>query len=148
MRHIILRDQKGVALVIAILMLLVLTLIGISSISTAFFETKISGNERFGSQAFYASKGGVYVGINHLPDITAYSGNIGSDETYRSGISTSPSPQPLIDLGLMQRGGFEKTWEFERYQINATGSSFVGAMREVEVQACYGPFPASTQYNN
>jgi Tfp pilus assembly protein PilX len=148
MRNIILRDQKGVALAIALLMLLVLTLIGISSMSTAWFETKISGNEWFGSQAFYAAKGGVEVGINNLPNITAYSGNIGSDETYRSGISTSSSPQPLIDLGLMQKGGFGATWQFERYQINATGSSFVGATREVEVQVCYGPFPTGTQYNN
>jgi len=148
MKHIILRDQKGVALVIALLMLLILTLIGISSMSTAWFETKISGNEWFGSQAFYAAKGGVEVGINNLPNINAYSGNIGTDETYRSGMSTSSSPQPLIDLGLMQTGGFGATWQFERYQINATGSSFIGATREVEVQVSYGPFPAGTQYNN
>jgi len=48
---------------------------------------------------------------------------------------------------LMQRPGFDKTWEFRRYQINVTGSSF-GAMKEVEAQACYGPFTANTQYNN
>ena len=147
MTPIVSGDQKGVALVIAILMLLVLTLIGVSSISTAYYETKISGNERFGSEAFYASKGGVHVGITHLPDLTPYSGSIGSDETYRSGTSTSSNPQPLIDLGTMQRGGFEETWGFRRYQVNATGSSF-GSVKETEVQVCYGPFTAGTQYNN
>ena len=134
MSHILLRDQKGLVLIIAILMLLVLTVIGISSISTTFFETKIAGNERFGAAAFYAAKGGVDVGIAQLPATTAYSGNIG-DETYRSGTMAASSPQPLIDLGLMARGGFEKSWEFRRYQVNATGSSF-GATDEVEVQTC------------
>jgi len=146
MGPIVLKDQKGVVLIIAILMLLVLTLIGISSISSSFFETKITGNERFGTAAYYAAKGGVDVGINRLPDTTAYSGQIG-DETYRSGNMASSSPQPLTDLGLMARGGFDKSWEFRRYQINATGSSF-GAADEVEVQISYGPFGANTQYNN
>ena len=140
-------DQKGVALVVALIMLLVLTLIGMSSISSTFYESKISGNDRFGAAAFYASKGGVDIGINRLPDISAYSGNIGSDETYRSGKMTPGSPQPLIYLGGAGRPGYDITWEFRRYQVNATGQSF-GAMKEVEVQVSMGPYSAGTQYNN
>jgi len=146
MKRLIWGDQKGVALIIALIMLLVLTLIGISSISSTFFESKISGNDRFGAAAFYASKGGVDVGINRLPDITAYSGNIGSDETYRSGRMTPSTPQPLTGLGLMGRAGYDVTWEFRRFQVNATGQSF-GAMKEIEVQVSYGPFSEGTQYN-
>jgi type IV pilus assembly protein PilX len=67
MERLSLGDQKGVALIIALIMLLVLTLIGMNSISSTFFESKISGNDRFGAAAFYASKGGVDVGINRLP---------------------------------------------------------------------------------
>jgi hypothetical protein len=140
-------DQKGVALIIALIMLLVLTLIGMSSISSTFYESKISGNDRFGAAAFYASKGGVDIGINRLPDISAYSGNIGSDETYRSGKMTPATPQPLVYLGTMGRPGYDVTWEFRRYQINATGQSF-GAMKEIEVQVRMGPYTAGTQYNN
>jgi hypothetical protein len=147
MKGFILRDQKGVALIVALIMLLVLTLIGMSSISSSFFESKISGNDRFGAAAFYAAKGGVDVGINRLPDISAYSGNIGSDETYRSGKMTPATPQPLVYFGAMGRPGYDVTWEFRRYQINATGLSF-GAMKEVEVQVSTGPYAAGTQYNN
>ena len=147
MKRSMLKDQKGVALVVALIMLLVLTLIGMSSISSSYYETKISGNDRFGTAAFYAAKGGVEMGINRLPDMSAYSGNIGSDETYRSGRMTPGSPQPLIYLGAMARSGYDAKWEFRRFQINATGQSF-GATKEIEVQVSLGPYPAGTQYNN
>jgi Tfp pilus assembly protein PilX len=141
------KDQKGVALVVALIMLLVLTLIGMNSISSSYYETKISGNDRFGTAAFYAAKGGVEVGINRLPDTSAYSGNIGTDETYRSGKMTDGNPQSLFYLGAMARPGYDVMWEFRRFQINATGQSF-GAAKEIEVQVSMGPYPAGTQYNN
>ena len=147
MKRSMLKDQKGVALVVALIMLLVLTLIGMSSISSSYYETKISGNDRFGTAAFYAAKGGVEVGINRVPDISAYSGNISSDESYRSGRLTDPSPQPLTELGLVLKPGYETSWEFKRFQVNATGESF-GARKEIEVQALLGPYPGATSYNN
>jgi hypothetical protein len=147
MKRLMGSDQKGVALIVALIMLLVLTLIGMSSISSTLFESKITGNDRFGAAAFYAAKGGVDIGINRLPVTSSYSGNIGSDETYRSGKMTPGNPQPLIYFGAMVRPGYDVTWEFRRYQVNATGQSF-GAMKEIEVQVSTGPYPAGTQYNN
>ena len=144
----ILKNQKGVALVIALIMLIVLTLIGLSSIGTSIFETKISGHDRFASNAFYAAEGGLEVGISRIPDdLTAYSGNIGPDETYRSGRITDSSPQPSQNLGLALKPGYETTWEFKRYQVCATGESF-GAKKEVEAQILLGPYAAGTSYNN
>lgn len=138
---------KGVVLVIVLIMLLVLTLVGISSVLSTSYETKISGNDRFGAAAFYAAKGGVDVGINQLPNTAAYSGNIGSDETCSKRTLTSTTPQPITNLGLMARPGFETTWEFRRFEVDATGQCF-GAMKQVEVQVSMGPFGAGTQYNN
>jgi hypothetical protein len=54
-----LTDQKGVALVIALVMLLVLTFIGFAAVSLTSYEAKISGNERVYNNAFYASDGGI-----------------------------------------------------------------------------------------
>ena len=147
MKNSLLKNQKGVALVVALIMLLILTFLGMSSISSTVFEAKISGNERVGSTAFYATSAGVEVGISRLPDITAYSGTVGSDESYRSGRLTDSSPQPQKSLGLMLKPGFETTWEFKRFQINATGESF-GAKKEIEVQVSMGPYNAGTSYNN
>ncbi len=140
-------DQRGVALVISLIMLLVLTLIGLGSVNSAFYEAKISGNDRFGAAAFYAAKGGTERGISQLPTLTAYSGSIGTGETYRSGKMTPETPQPQVYLGAMGRAGFDMNWEFRRYQVNATGESF-DSVKEIEVQVSLGPYNAGTQYNN
>jgi Tfp pilus assembly protein PilX len=143
----VLKDEKGIALAAALIMLIVLTLIGIISVSTSLFEAKISGNERVASAAFYSAAGGVQVGIDRLPDTSAYSGTIGSDESYRSGPITATSPQPSKNLGKFFKPGFDSTWGFKRFQVNATGESF-SARKEIEVQVLQGPFPEMTSYNN
>lgn len=147
MERSVLRNEKGVVLVIALIMLVVLTFLGVASINSSVFEARISGNDRVGSAAFYATEAGVQVGVSLIPDITAYSGTIGSDESYRSGRLTDTSPQPSKALGQMLKPGFETTWEFKRFQINATGESF-GAKKEIEVQVSWGPYNAGTSYNN
>ena len=143
-----LKNEKGVALVIALIMLIILTFIGISAISSSVFEAKISGNERWGSAAFYAASAGVEVGISRLPDISVYGPiPVGSDETCRSGNLTSTSPQPQKNLGLSFKPGFDPTFQFKRYQVNAVGESF-GARKEIEVQVLLGPYAGGTSYNN
>ncbi len=145
----ILRSEKGIALIIALLILLVLTLIGISAINTTTFETSISGNERVGTDAFYAAEGGIQIGLNQLPDtkpvpVTA----IGKDSSCWSGSPLDKgSPQSLKSLGLYPPpiGTDPSVWEFKRFQVSATGSSFK-ATKEIEVQVRFGPFPVGTGY--
>jgi type IV pilus assembly protein PilX len=146
----ILRNRKGVALVIALIMLLLLTFIGISAISTTTFETNISGNERVGTAAFYASEAILQKGFDQLPDTTPIATSIGED-SYAYGWSGHPtdkkSPQSPLYLGLYPKAGFDSSWAFRRYQINATGESF-SATKEIEAQVSYGPISSGTQYNN
>jgi len=54
-----LMEQKGIALVVALIMLLVLTFIGLAAISTTSYEARIAGNERVYNNAFYAGDGGI-----------------------------------------------------------------------------------------
>ncbi len=150
MRSNILTNEKGLALIIALLVLLVLTLIGISAINTTTFETSISGNERVGTDAFYAAEAGTQIGLNQLPDtkpilVTA----IGKDSSCWSGSHLDKgSPQSLKSLGPYPPpiGWDPSVWGFKRFQVDTTGSSFK-ATKEIEVQVRYGPFPAGTQYN-
>lgn len=53
------RQDRGVSLIAALLILLVLTLIGINAISTSTFEVQIAGNERLYNEAFYAADAGI-----------------------------------------------------------------------------------------
>jgi type IV pilus assembly protein PilX len=54
-----LKDQNGIALVVALIILLVLTFIGLAAISTTSYEARIAGNERVYNNAFYAGDGGI-----------------------------------------------------------------------------------------
>lgn len=143
------RNEKGLVLIIALLILLVLTLIGISAISTTTFETNISGNERVGTDAFYASEGGIQIGLNQLPDTKPIPvTTIGTDSSCWSGSPQNKNdPQSFKSLGLYPKAGFDVSWSFKRFQVNTTGSSFK-AMKELEVQSRFGPFGGGTQYNN
>ena len=57
-----LNNQRGSALVIALLMLVVLTLIGISATTTTTFELQIAGNDKLFKRAFYAADGATEMG--------------------------------------------------------------------------------------
>jgi len=149
LERIYLKDRSGVAIIIALLMLLVLTLIGISAISTTTFDTLISGNERVGTDAFYASEAGIQVAINQIPDTKPIPRTTLKEDSYywSGGPADKKDPKSLQDLGLHQQAGFDSSWGFKRFQANATGESF-GASKEVEVQVSYGPFKAGTEYSD
>lgn len=55
----ILRNQSGAALVIALIMLVVITLIALASSYTSIFEMAMSGNKRGTTSAFYAADAGI-----------------------------------------------------------------------------------------
>lgn len=93
-----LRDQKGIAFVVALLMLLALTCVGIAAVGLTTYEAKISGNERVYNNAFYAGDGGIenFRGrvstgefVHATPDTGSYQVAIGdsvSNVTYTRGI--------------------------------------------------------------
>jgi len=60
--HSPLNNNRGSALVVALLMLVVLTLIGISATTTTTFELQIAGNDKLYKQAFYAADGATEMG--------------------------------------------------------------------------------------
>jgi PilX N-terminal len=53
-----LKNQNGIAFVIALVMLLVLTLIGLASVNMASYESNIAGNERTYNLCLYGGDGG------------------------------------------------------------------------------------------
>ena len=57
-----LNQQEGAALIIAVLILLILTVVGIYAVTTSTLETKIAGSERVLQEAFHAADGGIDYG--------------------------------------------------------------------------------------
>jgi len=66
------QSQQGAALVIAIMILLILTVLGIYAVTTSTLETKIAGSERAYKVAFYTADSGEPVGINIIKAIIQY----------------------------------------------------------------------------
>jgi hypothetical protein len=57
----ILRNQSGVALVLALIMIIVITLIALATSYTSIFEITMSGNKRGLTDAFYAADAGINI---------------------------------------------------------------------------------------
>lgn len=57
-----LNNNEGSALIMALLILVVVTIIGVSSMSTSTIEIKIASNDRLYKTSFYAADGGTEVG--------------------------------------------------------------------------------------
>ena len=55
-----LREEKGMVLVLGMLLLLVVTLMGISALNTSTYDIRISGNQRASVQAFYVAEAGIH----------------------------------------------------------------------------------------
>ena len=58
----ILKNEDGTVLIIALMILVMLTVIGISASNIANIEIQIAGNEKFYKTAFYAADGGSEIG--------------------------------------------------------------------------------------
>jgi Tfp pilus assembly protein PilX len=81
---LVLGNQSGTALVIALLMIVVLSLIGIASSSNSTFEIRLSGHKRGSTDAFYTADGGAKA---VLPDIANFNTSTG----YTTSLGTLPA---------------------------------------------------------
>jgi hypothetical protein len=62
----ILKDRSGVALVIALIMIIVMTLVVLAASFTSMFEIKLGGNKRGTTNAFYSAESGVQVTLGRI----------------------------------------------------------------------------------
>ena len=56
MNHVIFSGERGAALIVSLLMLVVMTMIGVSAMQTTALEEKMAGNQRDLNQAFQAAE--------------------------------------------------------------------------------------------
>jgi hypothetical protein len=112
-----LRDQKGVAFVIALIMLLVLTMIGVSSVTMTTYENNVAGNERLYNLAFYAADGG----------LENFRGRVTGGEFIYSGINTG-SYQVTIggnpcDVNFTRRKRSDAQGDFSVFSVHVEGKA-------------------------
>ena len=151
------KGEKGIVLVVALVILLVLTVIGFVAVSTTVFESTIVGNERAGTDAFYAAESILEVGYSQLPDTTEIP-KIGTGDNNRLPVGGSSygwtgtaqdkgNQKPIQHKGLYVKPGYDTAYSFSRYMIQVAGESS-GASKEIDSMVSYGPYIAGTTYNN
>ena len=72
---LILKDNKGAALIISLFIMLLLALIGAAALMSSSTETKISGNVMTSKKAFYAAEAGLERFKTTLKDDADWSDN-------------------------------------------------------------------------
>lgn len=68
------KDEKGIALVLALVLMLVLSVLAVAMVFLGTSETKFLVKERLSDSALYIADGGVEYGINELQNDTNYRG--------------------------------------------------------------------------
>ena len=154
-----LRGERGSVLVVAILVMMVLSFIGMAIMTLSVTEHSMAYITVWAEGAFASAEAGINVGINQLSAnsttstqaVTCNSAIIGcTPYSYRSGRKTDipPVAQPLTFVKSRTEPGYSiaivtgynpSGYSFNSYQINATGTGPRNAVREIEVQAEYGP---------
>lgn len=134
-----LKSQSGVALVIALVMMVVLTLIGLASMFGSTFEIKISARKKCSTDAFYSSDGGIQVVTANVDNFNT-SVNTYPYDPFDSnpGQNITNTHQVTITYDTSQKGaprgqGISATqFEYEHFQVESTGES------------CADPVPSTT----
>jgi len=146
--NITLKDQSGAVLVIALIMMIVLTLIGLASTFTSTFEIKLSGNKRGSTDAFYAAEGGVQATLANPANFTPSSytlipnssglpvdlRNEPIDKRLTGPVLLLPagvnfSDQPQVTIYHLSRTGGEGTQGYisDSYIIDSVGRDQIGS---------------------
>lgn len=135
-------NERGVALVVAVLVMITATFLGIAAVMTSDIEVRISGNQRTSEKAFYAADAGVDNGLAWLLALGTSAPPESSlptmDGTRHDFDSSTYSRYRITDLnysGLPPPGWELTMFEKHYYRVNSIGTGPANASKEVEVVA-------------
>jgi len=127
----IFKNQSGVALVIAMIMIIVMTVIVLAASLTSIFEIKLAGNKRGSTDAFFAADSGVQIVMAKVENFDLPGKyDVGNKYHYSQDVANqNPTKADIIIYhNSMQTGcprglGFSASgnYEFVHYLIESTG---------------------------
>ena len=135
-------NERGSALIITLMLLLILTAIGIYAISISTTEMSIALQSKTGTALLNSADSGANYGIDQVPNVftTAYTTTLPDGSSY-SGTSRATGTMTI-------KPGFGANYRFADFEVNSTGTpppQFVG-QRTVQAVVNYGPVPVGTMY--
>jgi len=104
---LIIKNEKGVALVLTLALLAVLSVLAVAMVFLGRYETRFLVKERLSDSALYIADGGIEYGINELQKSTGYQG--------------TSEPCPLGNVGEFSVSVSTDDQPANHYQITSTG---------------------------
>ncbi|HEX6929920.1 MAG TPA: PilX N-terminal domain-containing pilus assembly protein [Gammaproteobacteria bacterium] len=120
------KNNKGAALIIGLILLLVLTILGVASMKAARFQVLMSGNEQFYVKAMNAAESAIEVQIAQGSFLTSYIVASNTVTANTPGVSGSSTIQ-FLDTGAAPDGGFSDEVLTYRFLVEGTGAAPAGA---------------------
>ena len=127
----IFKNQSGVALVIAMIMIIVMTVIVLAASLTSIFEIKLAGNKRGSTDAFFAADSGVQIVMAKVENFDLpgkydvankyhYSQDVANQNPTKADITIYHNS---MQTGCPRGLGFSASgnYEFVHYVIESTG---------------------------
>ena len=146
-------NEKGSALVLALLILVLLTLMGISATTTSTVGVQMAGSEKFYDMAFYSAESGWQRALNwldgqYLGDVrnrvwkgTTFeevTGSLEEEEPVGIPLANDNNNQYFLKIALTGTApvpGYGSSYRRVNYRVNSVGVGPGNARSEVEVIA-------------
>jgi Tfp pilus assembly protein PilX len=97
------RDESGMALMIALLLIIVMSAIAISAVEHSGEDSAVSGRLRRATKMFHAADGGIQIAVGRVnqasPDTSPFTFTTTDGTTLRTGARSDTTAQPLAVLG-------------------------------------------------
>ncbi len=106
------RYERGTVLIMSLVILMILTILGITAMSTASLEEKMSGNTQESTRSFEAAESGLNTAMNT-------SGGLDLNTTY-----ALPKTLPQVDYGGGKSGSAVVTTWFVQFSPPKRGSGY------------------------
>ena len=127
------RYERGTALIMSLVILMILTILGITAMSTASLEEKMSGNTQESTRAFEAAESGLNSALNTAGGLdlsTTYSlPKKLTQVDYGGGKSGSANVNTwFVQFSPPKRGsGYGSNFDAANFELASTGTTTVGA---------------------
>jgi len=134
----ILKKQSGTALVVALIMMVVITLIALASSYTSIFEIGISGNKRGKTNAFFDADGCINELASSATTFDTANFPLKPDSTYRYDTPTTTCGSGWIEYfpdqtGAPRGGGWGLGSAYSYFRIDCTGHDTAGSAAKSEM---------------
>ncbi len=102
-------DQRGAVLVVGLILLMVLTVLGVSSMNTATLELVMAGNAQYHQQAFQAAESGIDISIAQrnfntvapaVVPVTNFGGGYYNTEAVSTFMENTSVPNDAFSMGV------------------------------------------------